>query len=77
MFLGKLENARWAVPLLIPVSAMIPRHERPCARMAATLSAPTGFRGRGGGFLRIYRSRVSSRVRASVLASRYLTITGV
>jgi len=27
MFLGRLERARCAVPLLIPVSSVIPRHE--------------------------------------------------
>ena len=40
-FLGKPESARWAVPLLVPVSAVISRQERPCTRRAAILEAST------------------------------------
>lgn len=44
-FLGKPESARWAVPLLIPISILISRHERPCERRLAILKTSTTFRG--------------------------------
>ncbi len=50
-FLGKLESALWAVPLLIPVSNVISCQERPWARRRAILAASTAFRGRRGATL--------------------------
>lgn len=46
MFLSKLRSDLWAVPLLIPVSDVIWRQERPCARKAAILPQSTTTRGR-------------------------------
>ena len=43
--LGKLKTTLWAVPLLVPVSAVTLRQERPCARRAAILGASTTTRG--------------------------------
>ena len=39
--LGKLQNARCTEPLLLPISSVISRHERPCARRAPILAAST------------------------------------
>ncbi len=43
MLLGKPETARLVVPLLIPVSAVISRQERPCVGGEAILAASTTF----------------------------------
>ncbi len=43
--LGKPKIARWAVPLLAPVSATIWAQERPCVRTRAILEASTITRG--------------------------------
>ena len=45
-FLGKPESARCAVPLLIPVSVVISRQERPCVRRRAILPRSTTNGGR-------------------------------
>ena len=47
--MGKPESARWAVPLLIPVSAVISRQERPCARSVAILVAVGNIRAERAG----------------------------
>jgi hypothetical protein len=51
VFLGRPQNARCADPLLIPVSAVISRHERPCARRAPILAASTATCCLPGSFL--------------------------
>jgi hypothetical protein len=65
-FLGKPRTARWAVPLLRPVSSQIAAQERPALRRLAILEPSTLTRGLPSRFPRDFAKAIPDRTRSLI-----------